>query len=157
MPTGAQPHWTSLEDDDVVAADERHYEPKIVVGFDNSEGSHKALQWAIKEAELRKVALSVVKAWAPGEFGTDVEIAEINQTHLDKTVSEAIGTAPITWQAIAARGSATKVLLEHARHAELLVVGSRGHGGFTGLMLGSVSIQVSTHSRAGAVVVVRDQ
>ena len=129
---------------------------KIVVGFDGSEGSHPALRWAAAEAALRGVPLSIVRAWQPGEFGTDSEVAEIAQTHLDKEVGDLLRDAgPVTWQATAVHGPAARVLIEQSKGGQMLVVGSRGHGGFTGLLLGSVGHQVSTHTGAPVVVIVK--
>jgi len=130
---------------------------KIVVGFDGSEGSHRALQWAMREAELRGAPLSIVRAWSPGEFGTDEEMGVIAQAHLDKEATEAMADSHgIAWQALAAHGPAGRVLIEHSKGAQMLVVGSRGHGGFAGLLLGSVCHQVSTHAGTPVVVIVKE-
>lgn len=131
-------------------------ERTIVVGFDASEGAHLALDWAIQEAKLRGARLSIVRAWTSGEFGTDAEIARFQQEHLDQEMRDAMKEHEgVEWAASAVRGSAAKVLLEQAAGADMLVVGSRGHGGFTGLLLGSVSQQVVSHAGAAVVVVVR--
>ena len=130
-------------------------EARIVVGFDGSEGSQPALAWAIREAQLRHCRLEAVRAWSPGEFGTDEDIQAYTLEHLEKEVSEAVGGSPVSWQAFAEKGSAAKVLTARAAGAEMLVVGSRGHGALSGLLLGSVSSHVSTHVGAPVVVIVR--
>jgi nucleotide-binding universal stress UspA family protein len=130
---------------------------KIVVGYDGSKGSELALEWAAREARLRGVPLSVVRAWTTGEFGTDEELGDFTQQQLEKDVAEALShDQSLPWQAVAAMGSPAKVLIEHSAGAQMLVVGSRGHGGFAGLLLGSISQQVSAHSGAPVVVIVRD-
>jgi nucleotide-binding universal stress UspA family protein len=63
--------------------------------------------------------------------------------------------SPITWNALSRKGSAAKVLIDESDGADMLVVGSRGKGGFAGLHLGSVSQQVSAHARSATVAVVK--
>ena len=129
---------------------------RIVVGFDGSEGSQRALAWAADEARQRGAELLIVRAWTPGEFGTDEEQGQIAQKRLDDEAQAFFnqGTTPdFTTQAEA--GHAAKVLLRYAEDANMLVVGSRGRGGFAGLILGSVSHQVATHEGAPVVVIVR--
>jgi nucleotide-binding universal stress UspA family protein len=128
----------------------------IVVGFDGSEGARRALTWAADQARLRGVKLLVVRAWTPGEFGTDAEQAQIAQKGLDDEVAGFFEAGPAPdFSTQAEIGHAAKVLLRHAEGADMLVVGSRGRGGFAGLILGSVSHQVSTHKGAPVVVIVR--
>ena len=129
---------------------------QIVVGFDGSKGSHKAVEWAVTEAECRKAHLRLIQAWTSGEFGTDddretaavqrleEEAAAIHDSHPDFEVTV---EAP--------NGHAGKILIEAGYDADMLVVGTRGHGGFAGLLLGSVGHQVTTHPGAAAVVVVQ--
>ncbi|HLI53695.1 MAG TPA: universal stress protein [Acidimicrobiales bacterium] len=127
----------------------------IVVGFDGSEGGLAALEWAADEAIRRGVLLRVVQAWTPGEFGREAEQGQYAQEKLTQTVGAALEGLEVQWEAVAAEGSAAKVLLGHAQNAQMLVVGSRGHGAFAGLVLGSVGIQVATHDGAPVVVIVR--
>jgi nucleotide-binding universal stress UspA family protein len=129
---------------------------RIVVGFDGSEGSRRALAWAADEARLRLAVLEIVRAWMPGEFGTDEEQGRIAQERLDDDIRAFFAEQPPPDLAVhAEQGHAGKVLLSHGQGADMLVVGSRGHGGFTGLLLGSVGHQVSTHAGAPVVVIVR--
>lgn len=129
----------------------------IVVGFDSSDGAKKALLWAADEARLRDAQLEIVRAWTPGEFGTDKEQAEIAAKEFDADVHALLGSEPgIDLTLSVEQGHPAKILLEHARDANMLVVGSRGHGGFAGLLMGSVSQQVSVHTGAAVVVIVKD-
>lgn len=131
--------------------------PRMVVGFDGSAGSAQALRWTAEEARLRGARVDVVRAWTPGEFGTDEELAHIVEKKLDEDVHAVLGNDPgFEFNLIAERGRPATVLMNHARDAQMLVVGSRGHGGFTGLLIGSVSQQVVTHTSAPVVVVVKD-
>ena len=78
---------------------------RIVVGFDGSEGSQRALAWAADEARQRGAELLIVRAWTPGEFGTDEEQGQIAQKRLDDEVQAFFdqGTTPdFTTQAEAA-------------------------------------------------------
>lgn len=130
--------------------------PRMVVGFDGSEGSEKALRWAAEEARIHGARVDVVRAWAPGEFGTDETHAQIVEKQLAEDVDSLIGADPgFEMKLVAERGRPAAVLMNHAKDAQMLVVGSRGHGGFTGLMIGSVSQQVTTHANAPVVVVVK--
>jgi nucleotide-binding universal stress UspA family protein len=131
------------------------HEHTIVVGFDGSEGAESALDWAIREAELRGEKLCVIRAWSPGEFGLDTEMEAYAEQQLQQEVGDRMKEVDVPWEAKTFRGAAAKVLVEHSADADMLVVGSRGRGGFAGLLLGSVSQQVSTHASAGVVVVVR--
>jgi nucleotide-binding universal stress UspA family protein len=131
------------------------HEHTIVVGFDGSKGATAALGWAVHEAEMRGEKLCIIQAWTAGEFGTDAEIEAYTQSKLDTSVREALnGTTSVEYETLAVRGSAAKVLVEHSADADMLVVGSRGRGGFAGLLLGSVSQQVSAHAGVPAVVIV---
>ena len=131
--------------------------PRIVVGFDGSEGSQPALAWALREAVLRDAQLEVVRAWTPGDFGTDDDIAAYTLDHVRKEASDIIGDTAVAWIPVTDKGPAGKVLVAHSKGAEMLVVGCRGHGPLTGLLLGSVSAHVSTHAASEAVVIVRGQ
>jgi nucleotide-binding universal stress UspA family protein len=137
-------------------ADTTQRQYRIVLGFDGSDGSRRALAWAADEARRRQAVLEVVRAWTPGEFGTDQEQAQMAQKGLEDDVQAFFSEEPPPGLAThAEQGHAGQVLLNHGREADMLVVGSRGHGGFSGLLLGSVGHQVSTHAGAPVVVIVR--
>lgn len=137
---------------------------KIVVGVDGSAGSRHALHWAYTEAALRSDSLEVVTVWqypvtttlpAFGVMPTPDDLgAEARSSLVEIITDEKIppnGDVEIT--TLVAEGTAAHALLDAAKDAELLVVGSRGHGGFTGLLLGSVSQQCVIHSRCPVVIV----
>lgn len=129
---------------------------RIVVGVDGSPGAKKALAWAVEEARVRNGTVEAVRAWTLGEFGTPDDLASFAMKSLEEDIAELTDTHPgVEIETCTDRGSAGKVLIEHARDADMLVVGSRGHGGFAGLLLGSVSQQVAAHSHIPAVVVVK--
>lgn len=138
----------------------------IVVGVDGSEGSKRALRWAIDEAgrvsEARVVAIATwtypLVAASPWMGGYDVpmDLTEATTQALDEAVAEVAGDAGFPITSIETRvvnGPAAGTLIEAGTQADLLVVGSRGLGGFTGLLLGSVSHQVAAHAPCPVVIV----
>jgi nucleotide-binding universal stress UspA family protein len=137
--------------------------PLIVVGVDGSEESRSALRWAVDEARLRGAKLRVVHAWfaypAIAEGGPVVaadweSLGDSARAFVESFVEETVGEPEgVEIEAAAVHGTAAVVVVEAAREAELLVVGSRGHGGFAGLLLGSVSQQCVHHSACPVVVV----
>jgi len=149
---------------------EPHGQPAIVVGIDGSEDSKHALRWAAQQATLTNTPLQAITAWHyPVDFGTAWQIpATYGRSHdfskadfsedakmtLDTAIAEVLGKdpqVPITPQL--ARGHPAQVLIEASRHAALLVVGASGHGGFVGMLLGSVTQHCVGHSVCPVVVV----
>lgn len=137
---------------------------RIVVGIDGSENSKHALRWALDEARLRDASLRVVYAWTmpvyvgygvpPAAVINPASLAEAASERVDKTVGEVIGEAEdVQIERKAVEGMAAQTLVEEADGADLLVVGSRGHGGFAGLLLGSVSQQCAHHAPCPVVIV----
>jgi nucleotide-binding universal stress UspA family protein len=140
--------------------------PRIVAGVDGSPSSLAALRWAVGQAGLTGGAVDAVIAWqypaAAGGYGL-ASAAVLEDTHYEeiaeKIMADAISTAVdpgsdvrvSTW---AKEGNAAQVLIDAAAGADLLVVGSRGHGGFAGALLGSVS-QHCVHLAPCPVVVIR--
>lgn len=133
-----------------------NHEHTIVVGYDGSEGAQSALDWATQEAKLKGEKLCVVQAWTPGEFGQDAEMEAYAGEQLKQQMTDVLKDEGVEWEAMTVNGHPAKVLVEQSSDADMLVVGSRGRGGFKGLLLGSVSQQVSTHSGAPVVVIVRN-
>jgi nucleotide-binding universal stress UspA family protein len=137
----------------------------IVVGVDGSEGSLQALRWAAEEAQARKARLHVVLAWeAPvkvvGSAWTipnEDELAEHGRRALERLDgildAQAEELAGLEVERSAVHGAAAPALLEAACGAAELVVGTRGHGGFVGLLLGSVSRQCAHHAPCPVVIV----
>ena len=137
--------------------------PLLVVGVDGSEESKQALRWAVDEARLRGMRLRVLHAWfAYPAIGDGIPLAAEDWTALgsaastfvDKFVAEVVGEPEgVELEVEAVHGTAANVLVDAAREAALLVVGARGHGGFAGLLLGSVSQQCVHHATCPVVIV----
>jgi nucleotide-binding universal stress UspA family protein len=135
---------------------------RIVVGVDGSEGSKHALRWAAQQAKLTGATLEVVAAWDfPATYGwvpvppEDLDFAAFAQKSLTDTLTEVFGAdLPAALQQRVIQGHPAEVLVDASKGAELLVVGSRGYGGFTDALLGSVSTYAVHHAH-GPVTVVR--
>jgi nucleotide-binding universal stress UspA family protein len=136
----------------------------IVVGVDGSTESDAALRWAALEAQRHGAKLTVLHAYEPGSYGIRTPLEETHQQDLrriaeaivDSAVTEARSLAPgphVSGET--ADGGAADGLIRASTADAMVVVGSRGRGGFTGLLLGSVSQHVATHA-IGPVVVVRE-
>lgn len=137
---------------------------KIVVGVDGSAGSREALRWAFAEAQIRDTSLEAVIVWqypvtaslptfgvmdTPADFQSDART-----TLIEILASEGItAEAPIPVSTLVAEGNPARALLDASSEADLLVVGSRGHGGFTGVLVGSISQQCVHHATCPVVVV----
>ncbi len=132
---------------------------RIVVGVDGSEGSGRALDWAIDEARRSDARIDVVSSWVfPGTAGfvysVDVGIPDRASHVVDGAVDHVAATAP----GLVVGGRTTEdppavALVEASRTAQLLVVGSRGLGAFAGLLLGSVGHNLAIHAHCPLVVV----
>ena len=135
---------------------------RIVVGIDGSDSAQRALRWAIDEARRRGATLEVVHAWrripVTDYFVNEPEpggSARYARALLDKAV-EAEDTTGITVERKLVPGTGAYGLLHEAKGADLLVVGSRGRGGFSGLLLGSVSHQAAHHAPCPVVIIPHD-
>ena len=144
---------------------------RIVVGVDGSDGAAEALRWALGEARLRGADVRVVHAWSvplvlsipsADAFGVPEPAGSMDQvrTALRKEADNVLEASlkgveadDVTIEGEVVEGKAAQVLIEAARNADLLVVGTRGLGGFTGLLLGSVSQQCTHHAPCPVVVV----
>lgn len=143
----------------------------IVVGVDESDNSKAALRWAIDEARLRNVPVVAVHAWeapivppmmdvGPVPAGPMLDLPEVleevrkaAEELVARVVAEVAGDAPgVEVRPLAVEGRPASALVETAQGAELLVVGSRGRGGFKELVLGSVSHQVASHAPCPVVI-----
>ena len=138
----------------------------IVVGIDGSPESRETLLWAVAEAKLRGAALRVVHAWAfpyvaagpgldpvlDGQMIDDIHrgAEELVERELSALGDEAAG---VDIERAVVEGAPAPALIEAAKGADLLVVGSRGHGGFAGMLLGSVGQQLSHHAPCPLVIV----
>jgi len=136
---------------------------RVIAGVDGSDQSIVALRWAKDEAERREVPLVVIHAWdLPVVAGLSVsavnwdEIEKSLEEEAGRVLAEAIehaGLDPGGEAAVLIRGPAAEALLKSAHPDDLLVVGSRGLGGFKGLLLGSVSTHCAQHASCPVVVV----
>jgi nucleotide-binding universal stress UspA family protein len=134
----------------------------IVVGVDGSDASKDALLWAARQAELTGSALVAVMSWefpsmaygAVMPLPDDFDIAGASQKIVDEAIDDTLGEHPaVQVSTVVAEGPPALELLKTAKNADLLVVGSRGHGAFAGMLLGSVSEHCVTHSPCPVVVV----
>ena len=136
----------------------------IVVGVDGSEGAQQALEYALDEAKLRAARVRVVSAWhAPTmvyaggyvvPLPSDQEWAHGAQQILDKALEAANGAkADVDVTTVVREGQPAEVLCEESKGADLLVVGSRGLGGFHELLVGSVSHQCAQHAPCPVTIV----
>jgi nucleotide-binding universal stress UspA family protein len=134
----------------------------IVVGVDGSQGSAAALRWALREARLRGTKIRVVHAWVYPEVSTYHDAAHVLRIPfgeeaaalLDRVVESVSSEAEgLEIEKVVVEGQAAPALVEAAKDASLLVVGSRGLGGFAGLLLGSVSQQCAHHATCPLVIV----
>lgn len=139
--------------------------PRIVIGVDGSPPSKAALRWAVRQADLTGAYVEAVSAWhfpvaaygipfAPVGTMEDTDYGEIARELLTAAITETVDPgSTVKVSMTVAEGSPAQVLLDAAKGADLLVVGSRGHGGFTGALLGSVSQHCAYHATCPLVVV----
>jgi nucleotide-binding universal stress UspA family protein len=142
---------------------------EIVVGVDGSDESRAALAWAVEEGRLRQAPVLAIHAWAlpviatPSGLGppsVDVvgELTELKQGAqelIETIVREVAGDASdVEVRPLAVEQRPASALLDAAEEhgAQLIVVGSRGHGGFVSLLIGSVSEQVARHASCPVVI-----
>lgn len=140
---------------------------EIVVGIDESPGARRALEWALGEATVHQCTVRLVHAIPPIQsmypygMGEMAWLDDIN-ARAEKAARELLDTAlvqaggapaGVTVERVTRFAPAAHLLVEESRGKGLLVVGSRGRGGFTGLVLGSVSQQVVHHADCPVVVI----
>jgi nucleotide-binding universal stress UspA family protein len=138
----------------------------IIVGVDGSPGSRAALTWAFAEATLRKARVVALSVWqfpylalGPSPIGGAVipteELQASSEASLAAILAEVEVPDGVEVVPVAKEGAASNTLLETAaaEGASLLVLGARGHGGFAGLLLGSVATQCVNHATVPTVVV----
>ncbi len=134
----------------------------IVVGVDGSEGSIEALRWAVDEAKLHGAKLRAVAAWEiPFMYGAEIVVLSLERiedetrARLDKIIDDTISDPVVRDQIerVVISGNPSSILEIESKQSELVVVGARGHGGFVGLLLGSVSDQIVKHAHCPVVVV----
>lgn len=139
---------------------------RIVVGVDGSDSSKAALHWAYEEASHHGATLTAVSTWEPPTlpmsppYGAMPDKDYQDQPKnaalevLDRLVNELEDRDPaVDVHTSIEEGHAAEVLIERSKEADLLVVGSRGHGGFAGMLLGSVGQHLVAHAHCPVVVV----
>lgn len=142
--------------------------PGIVVGVDGSDHSRRSLGWAMREAAHHHVPLAVVSVrpepvrpatrvfWGVHDSPDSGFNPELARNSLQKFVDEVAGeigdTVPEVTISVVT-GDASEELVKASRDADMLVVGSRGSGGFARLLMGSVSSQVTHHASCPVVVI----
>ena len=138
-------------------------EKRIVVGVDSSESSKAALRWAIRQARLTGGSVDAVTAWRyPATYGLapvgdkGIDFQGDARKALTAALNEVSGLEPdVPVRPLVTEGRAGEVLLRAAKGADLLVVGSRGHGEFASALLGSVSLYCVLHAHC-PVLILRD-
>ncbi len=138
------------------------YVGRVVVGFDGSDTARRAVDWALAEARSRGRGLALVHAVLPpvttGGLGVglppSLDLIEQLEDNARAQLEEfAAGLTGVRVDVGVAIGAPSAVLLEASESAELVVVGSRGRGGFAGLLLGSVGAQVAAHAECPVAVI----
>jgi nucleotide-binding universal stress UspA family protein len=149
----------------VDADEEELHGPRVVAGIDFSAGARAALLYALHDAARRGVPVEAVSAYRPPDYWMDFDAVATYQperfreaaldrlrTFVAEVVPDGPQPPPVV-QLRAAMGTAADVLTLESLDADLLVVGSRGHGGFAHMLLGSVSIQCVQHASCPVTVV----
>jgi nucleotide-binding universal stress UspA family protein len=136
---------------------------RVVVGIDGSASARRALEWAVSEASVRKASLEVVHAWhlpyVDGyPYGVGLAMPQVFEEAARAIVATAVADLDTSGLAhpiepIVRIDGAASAILDVAKGADLIVVGSRGRGGFAGLLLGSVSHHVAHHATCPIVIV----
>lgn len=141
---------------------------RIVVGVDGSEGSMAALTWAVAEAMLRGAPIHAVLAWQPPQFypspndwsprkgpsgESAQQLADAALTQVSGYGKAAVAGKDVKISCEALEGDPAQVLVFSAVGAAMVVVGSHGHGGFVGALLGSVSQHVVAHAGCPVIVI----
>jgi nucleotide-binding universal stress UspA family protein len=143
-----------------------YHDRRIVVGVDSSPNSKTALRWAMAQARLTGASIEAVAAWQeppttgysygwlPDMYDGD-SLAAITEKVLAETLADVAGqhAEPVEIRTRVVQGHPAQVLLEAADGAQMLVLGSRGHGAFAGMLLGSVSQHCVHHPPCPVVVV----
>ena len=134
----------------------------IVVGVDGSERGDRALRFALAEARLRNADVRAVLAWSMPYYEFPIPVEDVRKGSsavLDAAVDRVLADEQEPVPAIAriiVQGQSSSALIDESKGADLLVVGSRGHGGLASLLLGSTSMQCAHHASC-PIAVVRDR
>lgn len=135
---------------------------RIVVGVDGSDSSKAALAWAVRQAAMTGAEVDAVCAWQiPAAYGygyaMTLAIPDLEKgaaSELDQAIAAVQDTAPgVEIRPLVVQDNPAQALLDCAKGADLLVVGNRGHGGFTGALLGSVGQHCVQHAECPVVII----
>ena len=135
---------------------------RILVGADGSDGSLRAVRWALAEARRRGDSVEVLHCWHVPYYGDmsgmapyPIEVMDDSAKAVLEQVLAAVATDAkgVELSGRTASGNAATALIEASAGADLLVVGRRGHGGFLTLVMGSVAQQVASHAHCPVVIV----
>lgn len=137
----------------------------IIVGVDGSDQSKAAVEWAYSEAAHHAASLTLVTVWSPPALTNNPPYGGLpTEGYADQPRTDALAlldrlvadleerTPAVEVRTSIEEGHPAKVLIERSREADLLVVGSRGHGGFAGMLLGSVSQHLVAHAHCPVLV-----
>jgi nucleotide-binding universal stress UspA family protein len=139
--------------------------PGIIVGVDGSGHSQRALEWAMKEAAIRQVPLTVLTvheairgyfsgmAVYPDDPARTEEARKAAQAETDEVLAKLDGPHPDSVTVRAVHGFPVEELINAGKDADMIVLGSRGAGGFTRLMMGSTADQVARHAHCPVLIV----
>ena len=132
--------------------------PGIIVGIDGSGHSRKALEWAIKEAAAHHSPLTVVTvhqaaAGYPGDVALTEKATEAARAEIEQVLAGLGETRPPSITVKAVNGFPVEVLIDAGKDADMIVLGSRGTGGFARLMLGSTASQVAHYAQSPVLIV----
>ncbi|MDG4786692.1 universal stress protein [Micromonospora sp. WMMD1102] len=144
----------------VVRGERERPDGPVVVGVDGSPGAQLALEYAFAQAAARDAELRVVRAWTPiaprwqpPGYGPE-EQAAVERAELDRVLTDGRSRYPQVRVTVEVTpGPAGRVVVDASRDAQLVIVGTRGHGGFGGLLLGSISQQLLHHAHCPVAVV----
>jgi nucleotide-binding universal stress UspA family protein len=132
--------------------------PLVVVGVDGSEGSRSALTWAVRYGRAIEAEVEAVIAWQmPGDIAFGYPVPDWNGEAAAREVAEkSLAEAGLTGAGVRVTvlfGKPAAVLVARSHDCDHLVVGSRGHGAFTGAFMGSVSTQCAQHAACPVTIV----
>jgi nucleotide-binding universal stress UspA family protein len=156
-PHGAR--YETLGDDQVELVEPVGRFRRIVVGVDGSEASVTALRRGIRLADALNASVEAIATWRmPVDYGalTAVEYSPEDDARsiLTGAAKSVFGAKVPQWfTEVTLEGNADEILIEQSRGAEMLIVGSRGHGGIAGVLLGSVSAKVAEHAHCPVLII----
>jgi nucleotide-binding universal stress UspA family protein len=133
---------------------------RIVVGVDGSRSAQQALQWAVRQAELSSIPIEAITAWEMPTYhgfapSLDIDLSSAAHVVLDDAIGEALRATgmSVRIEAHVVHANPATALVDSSNGAALLVVGTRGRGGFAQTLLGSVSQRCAQHAHCPVVIV----